>query len=452
VENVAQRFPRSEAVATDTALPMFQSKSRASARVVVLLVFAALAARLVSFTATYASNVLFFDQWDFYGGLFRGASAIELFLWQHGPHRMGIGGLALGIIANLTAWDTRYDSLTVALVLVLSAACALILTWRLANRARPLDIAVPFLVLNLSQYEHLVVTPNPALAALPLALVLLFALALDITRQGLRYVVLLIINFLAIYTGFGLFLGILTPLILLRDLVRQRSPVRLVVAALAISILSPLSFFIGYRPGESNECLAQGLPSVGTVLQFVSILYGSFAGLGGTVLAYPVAVAVIATTLGLGIGTFRTHDDRVYLPLATLGSFSLLFALGTALGRSCQGPEQAQVSRYFTLLIPGFLATYIALSRIGLPRLRLFALAAIFVPVVAFSLMNAVSLDPSEIVNVKRLWAECYVREQAISSCDRVTGHWIHPDAEWTGLQGKLDYLRDHRLNLFKGT
>jgi hypothetical protein len=60
--------------------------------------------------------------------------------------------------------------------------------------------------------------------------------------------------------------------------------------------------------------------------------------------------------------------------------------------------------------------------------------------------------------NGKRDWANCYVRTENVHYCDQSANLWVHPHPEQIvdlghgpdlNLQQKLDYLKQHRLNLF---
>ena len=51
--------------------------------------------RFFSVISRYSVNLLFGDQWDFLSSFFdHDPTFIELFFWQHGPHREGVGLLA----------------------------------------------------------------------------------------------------------------------------------------------------------------------------------------------------------------------------------------------------------------------------------------------------------------------------------------------------------------------
>ena len=72
----------------------------------VLLATALLSLSFLFFVNRFGVNVLFFDQWDLLEPLFEGKNLWETFLWQHGPHRQGIGGVLTSLVLNATRWDT----------------------------------------------------------------------------------------------------------------------------------------------------------------------------------------------------------------------------------------------------------------------------------------------------------------------------------------------------------
>ena len=76
----------------------------------VVAAFGLLAFRLWTLIDHHSVNVLFWDQWDFYEALFENQGAWDLFRFQHGPHRQGIGFWLTGLVAHLTSWDTRADA------------------------------------------------------------------------------------------------------------------------------------------------------------------------------------------------------------------------------------------------------------------------------------------------------------------------------------------------------
>src|SRR6266446_1769393 len=60
----------------------------------VTTVFVLLLARLFGLVDRYSVNVFYGDQWKFdEATLFQKHSWLEIFRWQHGPHRQGLGGI-----------------------------------------------------------------------------------------------------------------------------------------------------------------------------------------------------------------------------------------------------------------------------------------------------------------------------------------------------------------------
>jgi hypothetical protein len=46
-------------------------------------------------------------------------------------------------------------------------------------------------------------------------------------------------------------------------------------------------------------------------------------------------------------------------------------------------------------------------------------------------------------------WKACYLHYSEISVCDQQTGHWLYKDGLDETIEGKLDYLRKTKQNLY---
>src|SRR5690349_1403058 len=68
-----------------------------------------LSSRLLIHVNRYAVNVLFWDEWDFRLIQLRGGSLWQLFTYQHGPHRQGIGFI-VDTFLNVSRYDSRIES------------------------------------------------------------------------------------------------------------------------------------------------------------------------------------------------------------------------------------------------------------------------------------------------------------------------------------------------------
>ena len=69
---------------------------------------------VLSCASRYSVNLLYSDQWDYYGPLFRGEGIVKQFTYLHPPHRQGLGLVLIGWLAPLTHWNTRADAMAVA--------------------------------------------------------------------------------------------------------------------------------------------------------------------------------------------------------------------------------------------------------------------------------------------------------------------------------------------------
>ena len=94
--------------------------------------FIILAARLFRLTSRYSVNIFFWDQWGFNNAtLFQKHSLWQMFRWQYGPHRLGLGPLVSELIEPYFHWNSRAESFVACSVVVLAAGFALWLKKRL---------------------------------------------------------------------------------------------------------------------------------------------------------------------------------------------------------------------------------------------------------------------------------------------------------------------------------
>jgi hypothetical protein len=407
--------------------------------------------RLFTFISDYSVNVLYQDQWDYLDPLFQGhAGLVRLFLFQHGPHREGLGLIADSFLYPLTNWNARAESFLAGLCVLAAMLLALLLKYRLFGRLSYGDVAIPLIFLTPAQHETFLGAANAAYSAIPLLLTMLYCLSLQIGRYWLRYVVCLALNFLLIFTGFGIFMGVVTiGVFALECYWRWRG---MSLAALIAACASLGSFFIGYRPDPAVDCFVFPYHDLLAYPRFTALMAARFAGLMTPVrLAEAVgALAMLGAAAVVSILAWRIVKARRFgnrqLVAAVLLAFSILFSVNAAVGRVCLGlPGAAWPPRYVTLLIPGVLAFYLclqSLDRSGIRRTLIGAFLLLLIP-------GYVIVDPIAgwYAQGKRAWADCYLATESVSSCNKVFA--IHPRPEETRLKEKLDYLKEHRLNLY---
>jgi hypothetical protein len=431
--------------------------------------------RFLFIISRYSVNVLFGDQWDFLSSFFDHDPTIaELFFWQHGPHREGIGLIADKFLYPLTAWNVRAECFLIGGCIIAAMLLALLLKRRLFGQLQYSDAIIPMIFLTLAQYETVLITPNPAYSGFPLLLLMLYLLALLQNNGVVRYGLVLIVNFLLIYTGFGVFMGVIT--IGLFALACYRSlrgiaalPLIVPAAGLLIACVSLASFFHRYRFEPAVDCFVFPYHPLVDYPWFVALMFSTFAGLRS-----PIVVVTILGTILLGVAVYifgvelrrsaradspgRPSAEHVpnttrathltHVTIAILVGYSLLYAANTSVGRVCLGlPAPAQSSRYMTLLIPAFLAMYFYLLALPSKKLRdalVIALAMVLIPGQVH-----LSARATLFADGKRAWANCYKRTEDIAACDAARKFKIYPDPERTRLKQKLDYLQKNKLNLF---
>jgi hypothetical protein len=409
----------------------------------------------------YSINVFFYDQWEYLTPFFRHQPGFtELFFLQHGPHREGIGLFAEKFLYPLTHWNARVDSFIVGGSIFAAMLLALWLKWKLFGALSYSDLAIPLIFLTLQQYEMLVGASNPACSGFPLLLMMLYCLALLGRNWLLKYSLVLVLNFLLIYTGYGLFMGAVTVGVFLLECYWSRrhmtsAPLAPALTGLIVAAASLASFFVHYTFSPGVDCFEIPHRHLLQYSKFVALMFA------GSVVPRPLEVSSAMTVLGAAIllvvvGIFGWHllhllkdaGHDAHLVGAVLLSYCLLFSVNAAVGRLCLGLPVAFSSRYVTLLIPAFLAIYFyLLSREwhGKRNLVLTLWILLLIP----AAVRKPWLHIRWYSDGKRDWANCYVRTGNIHYCDQSGNFWVHPYPEQIGLQEKLDYLKQHQLNLF---
>ncbi len=422
------------------------------------IVFVLLAARLYWFVDTHAVNLLFWDQWDFYQPLFANGSVWEIFARQHGPHRQGLGLLITAALAHASDWNTRWDSFAVLWCIVVSALLAARLgVYAGYSRGVSLGVAA-LLFFNLRQYEIFVGTPNVSHGALPVALLLAACLVFYLKSAWTRVVLLAALTFLLVFTGFGLFAGLVIPAAVLAEGVARRwhggkVEVLPLVFLLAATGLAWAAFSVDYvfAPAVANFRFPHERPW--EYVQFAALLAAHGIGIPGTgtwplVAGLVIWVAVFSTAARHSIRLLRRQGHPASeMTVLVLSGFSILFAANTAIGRVCLGMDGALASRYITLLLPAFLAVFLGLRT--LPRLPSVVAAAVFVAAMTPGALMLGRNDRDHIAENKRgrlAWREAYLSTGDENKADLKAGYKVYPSPG--AIRDRLEFLEQRGLNL----
>lgn len=429
--------------------------------------FVLLAARLFLLVSRNAINIFYNDQWDFYDAtLFQKHPLWEIFRWQYGPHRLGLGPLVSMFVEPWFRWNSRGEAFLATTIVAAAAVTALYLKTHLWGRLRWFDLAIPLIFFTPAQFESLWITPDLSHGPLPLLLIVLYCLALTCESAVARYALALVLNFVAIYTGFGLFIGFITPLWLLLDYASRREarrPANGLLVLLAIALASLASFFVGYRPDPAAPCFSLQPHGVMHYLSFTTLMLArTFGARSARRLIWPLVGGVLLAAMVWVVAGFvrsswrkKSYAGRELIP-AVLTGYALLFCVATAYGRACFGPYVALSSRYTEYVELGMLGLYFAALQFRAPG-WLGPQARKLLPALLLALLaipNSVVLpgDRGEMqyyFNGKDSWRKCYLNTEDIRGCDEAAQFPIYEFYERTGLKQKLEYLKRTRQNLY---
>jgi len=414
---------------------------------------------------TYSVNIFFWDQWDFYTSLFEKNNLWELFRWQHGPHRMGVGFIIAKIIAEFSGWNTRVEAFAIGGIVCLAMLTAIFLRNKLGPRLNWADVSIPLIFLTPMQYEIFAGTPIPSHGAVPLLLLVLYCLAWVVCRGLVRYATVLTLNFLLIYTGYGIFIGIITPFIFGTEALHahglhDRKSLWLALTGVVISLISAGSVFMGYQFSPGIAGFQFPIPEWWRYPQFMSLMLANFCGIksvtplsyvAGFLILFLMCVLALIHTVRLLTSGVAVHEASITVVVTILTTFTLIFCATTAIGRIQLGLPSAQSSRYITNMIPGFLGIYLWIISLPAGVLRRILLAVTVAGLIAASFpLRAVDFNTLKwYTEVKTKWKAVYLKTEDIEMATRAAKFPIYPIPENTFLKQKLEYLKKEKLNLY---
>ena len=449
--------------------------ARLGPTLVVALATVVFAARLFWLIHRHAVDLLIWDNWDFYDSRFDGSSLWHVFTQRHGPHRQGVGFLVTAALDALTAWDTRAHAYAVGVTLMLAAVAALWLKRRVVGPLTYWDAVIPLVVLTPAQWQHFAGVINLSHSAMPLLLLLLYVAAWFARRPAVRYALVLALNFLLIFTGFGLFVGLITPLLLLAEAARlaqrlhdagRRRAWLVPAAAVVVAAASGALFFVDYRMEPSVEGFVFPHPDPTIYPLFAAKMLGRFFGFfdqRGDTFAFGfflLAAMAAATTYGVVrlARSARSNPaadappDALGVTLAVLGGFGLIYTAFVAVGRAPGGLELADASRYVTLMVPGFLAAYFAAHRLpsAWPRRLTLGLLCTLAVVGNGPVSTWDDYGMWQVATLKRTWVRNHLAGGATIRGDDPTLLELHPRPVESRVPEKLAYLKSRRLSLYR--
>jgi hypothetical protein len=455
----------------------------------VLSLSAALAVRLLLLIDRYAVNLLFMDEWDVGGHFIEGTPLWRLFFVQHGPHLQGIAFYVTKLIAVLTGWNNRAEAFACGLAVILAMLTALQLKRRLWGHLTFADSIIPLIFLTPLQYGVFVRAPNLAPAPVPLWLMMLYGLSWTHKNKITRYSLVLLFNFLLLFTGYTIFIGMITLFLFGVEWYHDRKnrPRFISGISLVVAIATFAGFLSTYQFVSTVDCFLFPHPRLWEYGWFMGLTWINFFGVKflthptpATYLGLPLVLLVVLLTGGYTLKLFASDSTpssrQRTIMIFFLTGYSLLFTLNAAVGRVCLSLEVAQTSRYITLMIPAFLGFYFALlswrsvpeqtgerreepprSPLRVPKIWDVLPAKgwqfAFILIYAGLLLQAHVLSPLDRHELewlrlkKEAWKACYLFFEDVQECNQSTGFLLYPEVP--PLQQKLAYLKEHQLNLY---
>ncbi|MCB0486188.1 MAG: hypothetical protein KDC47_08330 [Flavobacteriaceae bacterium] len=329
--------------------------------------------RLVFWIDYSAVNLLFSDQWTYLSPLFNRQGIVERFLYQHGPHRQGLGLVLSGMLYENSAWNSNIDSLFITLLLVLANIVFLFFIKLKFNKFLISDLLVPILVLSPIHYETILLAPNSSHSILPLLLISLFCMALHIEHNWWRIILSIVISANLLFTGFGFFFGLLGFFVTFVSEFKREGMGKLQLLTISfLSLIMVLIFFKNYNYSHGTDDF-KFLALSFSHLEFITYQWSGlfqirepYAFISGLL----ILVLLILGDILCAIFIFKKGNPNYAIPFYLL-SGSLIYSIATCVGRVSTGANFAQGSRYMALSVPAIIGLYLLIRMIKGVRLRM---------------------------------------------------------------------------------
>lgn len=393
---------------------------------------------LLALVSWYSVNLLLWDEWDYYGMFFTHHNVWQIFDWQHGHHRMGVGGLALWAINSLTHWNMIAVSVVTATTILGSALLMVHLNHKLSRSVSIWDVAIPASMLTLTQMETVLLNPSFVQVIVPSFLMLLYVITLmNKTRFLYQATALALLQFAILFSGYG---ETFFPILLLAITISLWKPNRVMGYAQALVLLgcaaiSSLAFFKGLV-----DCFTPYLRFDPCAMILYLLNFGAmFSGTSG-ILGQVIGAVYLLALAGIMIESIisSAKGNQLAFVLMLLSGCVLSYTIDSSIGRI------AVASRYMTITGIGFATIYLGLRKNKYVAMVLIALALHG----SFKTVQLQETIPAIQTAMKAQdWLECREAVKDLSDCDSVMK--VHPDYKATHLEQKMKFLETNNLGFF---
>lgn len=430
-----------------------------------------LSLQLFAFVDKYAVNFPYWDQWRLFSIFIHGGDWLDFFLYQHGPHRQGVSFVLTKLIYEATDWNIRVEGFFTAGVVSATAFILLTALRRINGRLNLLDAGILVLVLTPLFYENMVLVPNASHSIFPLFLLSIFLYVQTIASSSLRTLLTIATNFLLIFTGFGLLVGVAVILWQIYEvgclgMQKDRKNFSLALVNALATLFFLALFFVSYVHNPDIGCYQFPHDKPEEYLLFVSYLLGFFGGIHASyakgaaqipslVFGACQLLVLLSVYVFISAEAFRTRRAiSLNLKLSwILMTSGLIFLSATAVGRVCSGAASWQAPRYFPLITPAYLALFLYLGAklpARLPSLALYAFLALFVArTLVFSLpLSSSSYKYLQDVQTKKTkWMEVYRTTHSMAEADASAGMTLISEEHIDKAKEGLAYIDKNKLS-----
>ena len=439
-------------------------RSRLLGATVVIGTFVVCLIRLVGFVQANAVDLLYQDQWGFLQPLFEGRGPWSCFFYQHGPHRLGLGGLIDWFLFNATDWDVRAEAWAAVVVLVFATIVAIALAARLRGHLSWSDAGFPLLLLGPIHWETMVFNPSLAHSILPLLFTVLLAYAWGPAGPVIRVLGVGVFGTLTLFTGYGscgapVTISLALLLWLLpgtnQALINRRQLMLILLMLGAAAVV----FAQGYHWDRGTPGWRFPVPNWWDYPRFCALMFTSLVGWRALSFA---SVAVGFVMLGAVVAAFLTAAAAIWRRQASprsravwiLTGTSLAYAALTAIGRLPVNLQAAFMWRYITLMMPAVCGIALAaegwtISRGVRSRLG-FSVVWLALAGVVWSNFRPETYAAA-VAAGKNLWVASYLRTHDLNAANQAANSSVFSPAPTSPvIAGRLRWLEERHLSFFR--
>lgn len=405
-------------------------------------------------------KMLFSDQWELYEQFIQSPNLIHLFMFQYGPHRMGVGYWITFAVATLSHWDTTTETLINILFQVLTLLTLLFLKYRLFRRWHYSDIVIPIIVFSYKYYESFIIVPNISLAVLPIFLTCVLALIWTF-HTPYKYILLCCIGSLTMFSGFGMLIApslLLLPLSGLKNVTISKQHKAIIYLVLLTFMMISYIFLARYSWDPSVNCAVNPRidwinypPFIGTmVLNYFYTLHSMYPFII-RFLGFGAYLALLVIGLNLGLRVLGRNIHAIHQVNLLFIQLTVIFIYMSTIGRSCLGIDAALAPRYLLYFLPAVIAMYFTILNISNIRLKS-TLVVVFISIIILSEISSSPMiikSARDYVDAKLMWINCYKNTKSVSYCENVSTIPTMPKHLYDRADNIMKYIQTNHLNIY---